>query len=110
MEKLIDYLLSFEFTSSIALLVYWIPLAFCSVVYLIRGVETYRGDLKARESKLYTPTLTIGSIIWHAVLAITPCVNLFALVFDCLASVFRALGKFLSVPLVRARPKQEGAA
>jgi hypothetical protein len=107
MNEYLSYLMSFEFTSAIALLVYWTPLAICAVVYVIRGFEAYRADLKCRGGKYYTPSLTVGSIIWHAVLAITPCVNLFALVFDCLASVFRAIGKFLSVPLVPARPVKE---
>ncbi len=101
---MLDYVKSFEFTSTIALLVYWTPLAICLGVYFVKIVRMYREDVEKRDSgKFYTPRLTVGAILWMLLLTVTPAVNLFALVFDCMADVFKWLGAFLEIPLVRER-------
>jgi hypothetical protein len=102
-----DYLRSFEFTSMLALYVYWVPLTVCLVVYFFRTIARYKLDLKRCEEKHYSPELTIGRIVWYVVLTITPSVNLFALVFDCASSVFKWLGRVFDVPLVPKRPAAE---
>lgn len=102
---MMEYVKSFEFTSMLALYVYWVPLVICAIVYFFRTIHLYKKDLvKREESKFYSPSLTIGTIVWFVLLTITPCVNLFALVFDCASSVFTWLGKVLDIPLV---PKQK---
>ncbi len=102
---MLEYVKSFEFTSTIALFVYWMPLLICAIVYLFRTIRMYKEDLSKREeAKYYSPTLTVGLIVWMIILAITPCINLFALVFDCASSVFTWLGKVLDIPLV---PKKQ---
>jgi hypothetical protein len=102
---MIDYVKSFEFTSTLAMLIYWLPMAICLGVYLFKIIGMYRADLGARDddAKFYRPTLTIGAIVWRLVLSVTPAVNLFALVFDCMADVFKWLGSFLDIPLVSKR-------
>jgi len=100
---MLEYIKSFEFTSTVALMVYWIPLVICAIVYLFRMIGIYKSDLKKCQDKFYTPELTVGLIVWFVILTITPCVNLLALVFDCASSVFKWLGKFLNVPLVPKR-------
>lgn len=102
---MIDYLTSFEFSSLMAIFLYWIPLVVCGSVYLFECVGEYRDDVKRSEKKFYSPNLTIGVIAWRFLLTVVPCVNLIAMVFDCMSSVFKWLGKFLDVPLV---PKKEG--
>lgn len=65
----------------------------------------YKEDLSKREDeKYYSPTLTVGLIVWMIIMTITPCINLFALVFDCASSVFSWIGKVLDIPLV---PKKQ---
>ena len=104
---MIEYITSFEFTSMLALIIYWIPLLICATVYLTRTLLLYKADLKKCQDKFYTPTLTVGLIVWRVILTVTPCVNLLATVFDCSSSVFRWLGKFLDIPLVPKRSADE---
>lgn len=104
---MIDYIKSFEFTSAIALFVYWIPAAICIGVYFFKMIGMYRADIKARdEGKYYSPDLTIGWVFWHVLASITPAANLIALVFDCMADVFKLLGAFMDIPLVPKKAKR----
>lgn len=104
---MIDFITSFEFTSFLALLVYWTPLAICLAVYLLRTVHLYHNDLEKCQQKYYAPELTVGLIIWMIFLSVTPLVNVFALVFDCAGSVFRLIIDAFEIPLVRHQPKDE---
>lgn len=104
---MIAYIKSFEFASTIALFVYWIPGAICLAVYFVTAINMYRADVQKRdEGKYYAPSLTIGWIVWHLLAAITPAANLIALVFDCMADMFKWFGDFLDIPLVPKREKQ----
>jgi hypothetical protein len=100
---MIDWIKNYQFNGTLALYTYWVPLAVCLIVYAFRFVSAYREDVKKSSEPYYSPTLTIGAILGHILLAVTPAVNLFAMVFDCTASVFRWLGRVLDVPLVRKR-------
>lgn len=105
---MIDYVTSFEFTSTIALLVYWLPTAICLGVYFFKMIGMYRADIQKRdEGKYYSPRLTIGWIVWHVIASVTPAANLIALVFDCMADVFKWLGAFLDIPLVPQRSNKQ---
>lgn len=104
---MIDYVKSYEFMSTLALFTYWIPAAICLGVYFFRTIGLYKSDLAQCEEKYYRPELTVGLIIWMLVCALTPAVNLLALVFDCAASVFKWVGKTFDMPLVRHRPAPE---
>ena len=100
---MIEWIKNYQFNGTLALFTYWVPLAVCLLVYAFRFVECYREDVKKCAEKYYTPKVTIGAILGHILLAVVPAVNLFAMVFDCTASVFRWLGRVLDVPLVRKR-------
>lgn len=102
---MIEYLTSFEFTSTLSIFVYWAPLVICLLVYTFRCIAEYRTDIAKSANEHYSPTLTVGVILWRAILSTVPCVNLFAMVFDCASSVFKSLGRFFDIPLV---PKQRG--
>lgn len=105
---MIEYVKSFEFTSTVALLIYWTPMAICLGVYFVKIVRMYRADIQKRESrKYYSPTLTVGGILWMFLVSVTPGVNLFGLIFDCMADVFRWFGTVLEIPLVRGRKEQQ---
>ena len=100
-------LTSFEFSSMFALFVYWIPLSICLTVYFFLAIYAYKYDLEKCTEKFCCPTLTIGIIVAGILVSITPCVNLLALVFACLGSVLRFIGKQLNIPLVRAKKTNE---
>jgi hypothetical protein len=102
-DAITQFVTGFQFLSTMAMVTYWIPMAICLGVYAFEFVEAYRHDLSRCADVHYRPTLTIGTIIWHLILAVTPCVNLFAMVFDCLSSVFHWLGSFMNYALVRPR-------
>ena len=104
---MIDYMMSFEFTSFLALWVYWIPLTICLTVYMFRTIALYQRDLDSCEKRHYRPELTIGVITWMFICAITPAVNLFALVFDCASSVFKWMSVVFDIALVPRRNTEE---
>lgn len=110
-DKFIELVKILSINNVIAIYTYWIPLVVCLVVYLFRFLELYRADLEKSKNEYYYPTLTIGYIIGHLLLAITPIVNLFALVFDCFGSIFGYFRSFLlfldkifNIPLVPKPP------
>lgn len=103
---MIDYLTSFEFMSFLAIFVYWVPALVCLTVYLFRSLRLYRLDLEKCTEKFYSPSLTIGLIVWMVICAVTPGINLFTLVFDCASSVFKWLGSVLNIPLVPKRREE----
>lgn len=98
-----EYIKSYEFMSMLALFTYWMPAAICLAVYFFRFISLYKKDLKNCENEYYNPSLTIGLIVWLLICAITPAVNLLALVFDCASSVFKWLGTVLNIPLVKKK-------
>jgi len=100
-----DWLSSYSFTSWIALYTYWIPLVVCSVTYVGQFIDLYRKDLRDSQDdgKYYSPRLTVGWIVWRIIITALPCINLFAMVFDCAGSVLRWIGDALDIPLVKKR-------
>ena len=102
-EAVKSYAVSYEFMSMLALFTYWVPLFICLTVYLFRLIGMYKEDLSKCEKEFYTPQLTLGLIVWSVSVSIIPAINLFALVFDCGSSVFKWLGQFLDIPLVKKR-------
>lgn len=99
---MIDTILSFDFTSKMGLLLYWLPLTFCVFGYIVRTWINYQGDIVARAqaelnkssgegSIYYQPKDTIGVLIGRGIVSVIPISNLFAAVFDVAPSIF---GKF----------------
>ncbi|MFA5262375.1 MAG: hypothetical protein WC378_01020 [Opitutaceae bacterium] len=100
---MIDWIKNYQFNNLLALYTYWVPLAVCLTVYACRFVRAYREDVKKSAEDYYHPTLTVGAIFGHVLLAVVPAVNLFTMVFDCMGSVFRWLGEVFDIPLVRKK-------
>lgn len=102
-----------EWNSWMALFLYWMPLALCTYGYSVEFVQKYRKELQSRakaeadEKDYYFPSLTLGWIVGHVVLALMPIANMFAAVFDVAPKVFGDLfewiGKALDIPLVPKR-------
>jgi hypothetical protein len=100
---MIDYVKSYEFISLLALFTYWIPLAVCSTVYFFRIIKLYKRDLKMCDTSSYYPKLTIGVIVGYIFASLMPVINILAMVFDCLGSIFKFIGCTFDTPLVRKR-------
>lgn len=102
-----DWVIALQWNSLLAFLLYWTPLAVCAVTYTVRIIEQYKKDLADREAdnQSYYPELTIGFIVGHIFLSITPCINLGAAVFDCMGAIFKRLKQILDIPLVPKRKK-----
>jgi len=107
-ESIKTFVVSFEFYSYLALYTYWVPLVICFVTYFARLVKAYHTDMATRNREFYTPQLTIGAIVLMFFLSLTPVVNMFAMVFDCLDSVIKWIGKTLDFGLIPHRPTKEG--
>jgi hypothetical protein len=107
---MIDWVLAFRFNSLLAVGLYWVPLFLCAIGYSVRLIKEVRKDKEDRAEcrkgsyNYYHPSVTIGTIVFYALVSIAPGTNLVALVlhigYDMLASVFEAIGKVLDKPLV----------
>lgn len=107
---------SFDFTSMIGVILYWIPMVFCAVGYVILTSYWYQKDFKnraeARASTVdtmigYTPSLTLGDLIWRVFLTLCPLVNIGAACFhvfpDLFEDFYKWLKKVFNQPLVPVR-------
>lgn len=96
-----------EFTSWAGIIVYWIPMLICMVLYSIEIFNQYLNDKVrradyAKDEKTrshYTPRLTIGTVLRDTLITITPVANIFGSVsftFD----ILKLFDKFLNIPIV----------
>lgn len=77
-------------------LLYWLPVAFCTLGYIARTARNFAHDRKQRitPNAFYRPTDTVGSLIGRAMVSILPVGNLLAAIFDLSPEVF---GKFFDL-------------
>lgn len=112
MDYILNFFYGFKFNGTLAVYLYWMPLAVCAVGYFIRTAKNYVNDRKKREERggYYVPSDTIGSLIARAVVTILPIGNMFAAVFDIgpsmLGRFFDWVGAVFNQPLV---PDSESA-
>jgi len=124
---MLETIKSFEFTSTMGLLLYWLPMGVCSIGYLVRTWNNYHHDIakrtaylqyKARQKDIplaeqkwgkddvsyYRPTDTIGALIGRGIMSIVPVCNLLAAVCDVapsmLKGIFQTIGRIFDQPLV----------
>ena len=106
-----EYVRDFEWNSSLALLLYWLPLAVCLYGYTVRTWVNYRKDVRTRpaEERFYCPTDTLGDVLGRMLSTVLPFANLVAAVFDVAPGIFRSFFSFLhkafSQPLVPRRER-----
>jgi hypothetical protein len=110
METVTQFFANFSFTSTMGVLLYWLPLAFCTIGYFMRTLSNYRRDLIKRDEEhkkdngYYRPTDTVGTLIGRGLLSTIPVCNLFAAIFDVspiiFGQFFRLLGRIFDQPLV----------
>lgn len=106
-ESVKNFALTFDFYSYLALFTYWIPLAVCFITYFFRLIKAYKHDIQERNKKYYEPHLTIGAIVLMFFLSLTPVINMFSMVFDCMDSVIKWIGETLNFGLVKHRPPKD---
>jgi hypothetical protein len=111
---MIDYVLGLWANKWLAFGLYWLPLAFCAVGYVVR---TARGIVDERElraaaeldpdRKFYIPQTTIGTLIGRGIVSVIPIANFCAAAFDLapefFGSFFRWVGRVFDQPLVPKR-------
>jgi len=114
---MVNTIINFEWTGWMGILLYWLPLAICSIGYLFRTWANVQKDLAAREKyetwragnpepnhlldrgawdtwyagKVYpySPTDTIGTLIGRGLASIIPVVNLLCAVCDIAPKALR---------------------
>ncbi len=107
---MLEHITEFRFNSMLGIFLYWLPMTFCVIGYIMRTHKNYWDDLKEREKQskkehgIYWPTDTLGTLVGRAVVSVLPVANLYAVTFDLAPEVFsRIIDKFskmLNIPLV----------
>ena len=109
---MIDWIHGLQLNSTLGLLLYWLPLAFCGYGYLLRTHRNYQKDKAKREEPggYYAPTDTLGTLIGRGLVSVVPVANLCAATFDLGPEVFgrafKLIGEVFDQPLV---PDSESA-
>ena len=107
---MIDWVLGLWANRWIAFGLYWLPLAFCAVGYLMRTARNFTKDRteRVRPGAFYHPSDTIGTLIGRAFVTMLPVGNVFAAVFDLAPEVFGRffswIGRVFDQPLVPDLP------
>lgn len=116
-ENLMNTLISFNFTSTMGILLYWVPVSVCVYGYTVRTWLNYQKDVGQREKvqtqqpdkdgrvpKFYSPTDTIGTLIGRALVTALPVANIWAAAFDVapklFSTLFKWIGRVFDQPLV----------
>lgn len=93
-----DFLINtVTFNSIIGICLYWLPLALCSIGYLVRSSREYHTDIEKRTEsennpkQYYNPTIRIGTLIGRCLISIVPIVNLLAAIFDISPIMFKRI-------------------
>jgi hypothetical protein len=96
-------------TGIMGVLLYFIPLAVCSVVYAVKGIKIYfklRDDRagKNKNTWFHPDELTIGHIVGFTIISTCPGINLIAFLketcWDIVPFIWHSCAKVLSVSLV----------
>lgn len=111
---------SYEISRNLAILLYWVPLAFCVFGYSIRTCMNYIKDKRNRDGAMakkgvgyYVPTDKLGDLIGRGIISVVPVGNIFAAVFDLAPQIFGKLFKWIGAtfdqPLVPDNEEAEEA-
>lgn len=107
---MIDWVLGLWANKWIAFGLYWVPLAFCAVGYILRTGRNFKKDRAARVKPggIYYPTDTLGTLIGRGLVTVIPVANFGAAVFDLAPEVFGRffdwIGRVFNQPLVPDLP------
>jgi len=103
-------------TGIMGIILYWVPLITCLLVYFCRGVKIYfrlrnervgkfeKNEYGIKKSWFHPDDLTVGHVIGFFLISICPVVNLIAFMIEAAWDVIRAIysrcEKFFTQPLV----------
>jgi len=109
LETIWNFLIGFQFSSPVALWLYWIPLAICLVGYIWDFVKDYQRDLGEYQKSYYDAHLTLGSILGRLLVSFIPLINIGIVMFYhgwmLVKRIFDSLSLLLNQPIVRHNPK-----
>ena len=105
------------FSGLMGIILYWIPLVTCAIVYFWRGVQTYSEQRKKRVGEgseggwFHPDELTLGHIIGFTLITVCPGVNFIAFICETAWKVLRFIVKkcawIFTMPLVPDSEKYE---
>jgi hypothetical protein len=106
-----DFILSFQFNSTLGIFLYWVPLAFCIVYSIFAISRDVKDDFKHRDSEsYYKEQVTIGMIIARILNSTIPGWNLLYAIFHTapalLGRSFHFIADILDFPLIPRREKK----
>lgn len=110
---MIDWVLGLWANKWIALGLYWLPMGFCAVGYMLRTARNFAKDRanRVKPGHYYHPTDTLGTLIGRGIVTVVPLANVCAAVFDLTPEVFGHFFKWIerafNVPLVPDLPNGE---
>jgi hypothetical protein len=104
-----NWLMGFDLTSRMGILLYWLPLALCAYGFTERTFTHYRKCCERRDKGEFFESDTVGTLIGRAIVTVLPVTNLLQAVFDLAPRIFgrffKMLGQVFNTPLV-AKPKK----
>lgn len=103
-------------TGIMGIILYWVPLITCAIVYTVKGFKKYekqrvdrRGDGEGSWKHFDESELTLGHIVGFTVICICPVVNLIAFMKECAWDTLTWIGKkfeaVFTAPLVKDSEK-----
>jgi len=104
------------FSGLMGIILYWLPLISCIVVYTLKGIKIYFKLRKERvgegkESWFDPDDLTVGHIIGFTIISVCPGVNLIAFMKECaweiLSFIWSRCEKFFTASLVPDNERYE---
>lgn len=106
-HSLMAWLIGFDLTGQMGLLLYWLPLGLCAYGYTARTFKRYRECCELRDAGKYFKSDTVGTLIGRAFVTLCPVMNLLAGVFDLgprlFGSFFAFIGRAFDKPLVGSK-------
>lgn len=108
MDYILNFITSFDWHSSTAIIFYWVPVVLCVVGFLFDFREMYKIDLNNYQAEYYIPKLTVGAIVGRMVLSFVPICNFIASIrhaFTLITDIIATFSEWLNIPLIRHKPK-----
>lgn len=86
-KELADWVMNAGFTNTAGFILYWIPVAFCFVYFVLDFFKQYRNDLVKCKQEYYRPEATVGSLFWSIIAPFIPLYNIAVFVFSVIPSI-----------------------
>lgn len=103
LKEILEYVPSL--TTFAGVLLYWVPMVVCVIGYSFKLNDVLKEEFAKRDKALagegyYTPSLTVGKLLFYGFLCIIPVVNLWLAVVEFLPKYIGRFFKIFDIPLV----------